>query len=161
LPTRQNRAKIHAGSGVIWGIPVKMRKRTQLIVQFFAVDILAIVLIELVFRLSRFPGLNGIEARFGLRALEIMQNGSVSVHGMNKYTGALFPGIVALVFSTTGVSIFSLRELGALSNWAALAIAMATFWKQGRTPFYLGCAIRIIAPLSLLQQSGVGGVRSR
>lgn len=114
-----------------------MRKRTQLFVQFFAVDILAVLLIELVFRLSRFPGLHGDEARVGLQALEFMQNGLVSVHGMNKYTGALFPDLVALMFSTTGLSIFSLRVLGALSNWAAVAIAMAPFWKQGITPLYL------------------------
>src|SRR5262249_23478549 len=63
-------------------------------------------------------------------------HGFFSVHGMNWYTGAAFPGLVAMMFSTLGVSVFSLRLLAPLLNWAAIALVMVTFWYRGRAPFY-------------------------
>jgi hypothetical protein len=65
-----------------------------------------------------------------------MQNGFSSVHGMNRYTGAAFPGLVAVTFSVLGVNVLSLRLLGALLNWASIALVMSTFWSRGRVSFY-------------------------
>jgi hypothetical protein len=110
---------------------------SRLLIQSLAISILLVLLIAAIFRLSRFPGLHADEAWMGLRALEIMQRGFFSVHGMNRYSGAAFPGLVAVTFSALGVNVFSLRLLGALLNWAAVALVMATFWRRGNAPFYV------------------------
>jgi hypothetical protein len=110
--------------------------RSPVLIQSFVFSILIAFLIAGVFRLSRFPGLHADEAWVGLRAVEIMQNGFSSVHGMNRYTGAAFPGLVALTFSALGVNVLSLRLLGALSNWASIALVMWTFRSRGSVSFY-------------------------
>jgi len=110
---------------------------SRLLIQSLAISLLLVLLIAAVFRLSRFPGLHADEAWMGLRALEIMQKGFFSVHGMNRYSGAAFPGLLTVAFSTLGVNVFSLRLLGALLNWAAIALMMATFWRRGNAAFYV------------------------
>jgi hypothetical protein len=49
---------------------------------------------------------NADEAWMGLRALDIMKNGFFFFHGMNRYSGAAFPGLVAVTFSAW-VSMYS------------------------------------------------------
>jgi hypothetical protein len=112
--------------------------RSRLLTQTLAFSILITLLFAAVFRLSRFPGLHGDEAWAGLRAIEIMQNGFFSVHGMVHYIGAAFTGLVAVTFSALGATVFSLRLPGALLNWAAIALVMSTFWSRGSVPLYLG-----------------------
>ena len=109
---------------------------SRFLIQSLAISILFVLLIAAVYRLSRFPGLHADEAWMGLRALEIMQKGFFSVHGMNRYSGAAFPELVTVAFSALGVNVFSLRLLGALLNWAAVALVVATFWHRGKAPFY-------------------------
>ena len=73
---------------------------SQFLMQSLAISTLLVLLIAVVFRLSRFPGLEGDEAWVGLRALTFLQDGFFSVHGMNWYTGAAFQWLVAAdVFS--------------------------------------------------------------
>jgi hypothetical protein len=114
------------------GVPISSR----FLIQSLAICILLILLIAVVFRLSQFPGLHADEAWVGLRALEITQKGFFSVHGMNLHSGAAFPGLVSLAFSALGTNVFSLRLFGAILNWAAVALVMATFWRRGNAPFY-------------------------
>jgi hypothetical protein len=97
---------------------------------------LVILFINVIFHLSAFPGLHGDEAWVGLRALEIMQNEFFFVEGMNWYTGGAFPGLVAVMFSALGVSVFSLRLLVPVLNWAAIALVVLTFWHRGCVAFY-------------------------
>ena len=54
----------------------------------------------------------------GLRALDIMKNGFSFFHGMNRYSGAAFPGL-----------------RGGVLDWTAVALVMATFWRRGNAPF--------------------------
>ena len=101
-----------------------------------ALAILALLLVELLWRLSSFPGLHGDEAWVGLRALEIREKGFFSLHGMTAYTGALFPQVVALAFSVLKPDVLALRLPGVVFNWLALAILFVTFRKRGYTAFY-------------------------
>lgn len=101
-----------------------------------ALAILTLLLVELVWHLSSFPGLHGDEAWVGLRALEIREKGFFSIHGMTAYTGALFPQIAAAAFSILTPDVLALRLPGAIFNWLALAIMFVTFRKRGYAAFY-------------------------
>ena len=76
----------------------------------------------------------------------------------NRYSGAAFPGLVAVTFSALGVNVFSLRLLGGVLDRAAVALVMATFWRRGNAPFPCGSFIRVVPFVSLLQQGGLGGL---
>ena len=61
--------------------------------------------------LADVPGLQGDEAWFGLRAHDILRGENDSIHGLNGYTGALFPFLVSLVFRACGESVSALSKL--------------------------------------------------
>ena len=105
--------------------------------QFFVVTLSIIIWFELVYQLSSFPGLHADEAWMGNYALTIIDEGISSIHGMNKYTGALFPALVAVMFANSEVSITALRLPGALLNWASLAVLLITFWNRRYIPLFL------------------------
>jgi hypothetical protein len=78
------------------------------------------------------PGLHGDEAWVGLRARQILLGGERSIHGMNGYTGAAFPYLVAASFRAFGMSVGSLRGIGAALNLATIGLLAATAAVVGR-----------------------------
>lgn len=84
------------------------------------------VLILLTLDLAGFPGLHGDEAWFGLEALRIQESGFTSASGMNPYTGALFPWLLAEVFRVVPPGVLALRLPGILLNTAALLILLVS-----------------------------------
>lgn len=87
----------------------------------------AFLLFALTFSLESFPGLHGDEAWAGLRAIDILANGATSVHGMNTYSGGLFPQIVAAFFSHAAANVTWLRMPGVIFNVMAVAILAFAF----------------------------------
>jgi hypothetical protein len=96
------------------------------------VVILMLLSLELFYQLPHFPGLHGDEAWVGIRALDIISGRSPSVHGMNLYSGALFPTIIGTAFHFMGASVLSLRLPAAILNLAALAIISTAFWNHSK-----------------------------
>ena len=82
------------------------------------------VLLVLSVNLAGFPGLHGDEAWFGLEALRIQGHGLTTAHGMNPYTGALFPWLLAEASRVLPPSVLTLRLPGVLLNTAALLILL-------------------------------------
>jgi hypothetical protein len=72
------------------------------------------------------PGLHADEAWVGLRARRILLGEERSIHGMNGYTGAAFPYLVAASFRAFGVSVWSLRGIGAALNLVTIGLLAAT-----------------------------------
>jgi hypothetical protein len=88
------------------------------------VTLVACGLVALLTRgLGTMPGLHGDEAWFGLRAVAIAAGRDLSIHGMNGYTGSLFPYLVSISFGLFGRSVTSLRAVGVAANVASLAVA--------------------------------------
>jgi hypothetical protein len=75
------------------------------------------------------PGLHGDEAWFGLRAEQMRSGADTSLHGMNAYSGALFPLVVAGSFRLSGVSAWSLRFPGAACNLMAIGLLALQVWR--------------------------------
>ena len=86
----------------------------------------AAIAYTLTIRLGTMPGLHGDEAWFGLRAWNIANGRSASIHGMNAYTGAAFPYLVSLVFRALGPSQISLRAVGVACNLTMLTVLAST-----------------------------------
>lgn len=78
------------------------------------------------------PGLHGDEAWVGLRARQILLGGPSSIHGMNGYTGAAFPVLVAASFRAFGISVWSLRGVGVAFNLATIALLAISAAVVGR-----------------------------
>jgi hypothetical protein len=72
--------------------------------------------------LARLPALTSDEAWVGLFALRLRAHGLFTPHEMNTYTGPLYGWLLRLVFDARGVSVASLRLLGAACNAAAFAL---------------------------------------
>lgn len=85
------------------------------------------------------PGLHGDEAWVGLRARHIVLGEDSSIHGMNGYTGAAFPYLVAASFRAFGMSVGSLRGVGVALNLATIALlaVSAAIVGRGRGVFAL------------------------
>ncbi|KEF42515.1 MAG: hypothetical protein ER33_05550 [Cyanobium sp. CACIAM 14] len=73
-------------------------------------------------RLDEVPGLHADEASFGLLGMEFMRSHVKTFHGLNNYTGSLYPWIASLAFRMAGTGLETLRGIGAVCNLAALAI---------------------------------------
>jgi hypothetical protein len=112
-----------------------MIRPTRPLSRILTIALLATLTVAVTYHLPDFPGLHGDEAWAGLRALDIQQKGLFTIHGMNVYTGALFPQIVAAVFSVLGADVLSLRLPGAILNCLAVVILVATFWRRGYSAF--------------------------
>lgn len=83
------------------------------------------------FRLGDVPGLHGDEAWFGLRAHEMLGGTNLSWHGPYAHTGGLYPLLVSLVFRSAGVSVTTLRVLGAVLGLATLVTVAAVAARVG------------------------------
>lgn len=83
--------------------------------------LLALAALSLLWRLDAFPALSGDEAWIGMFATRLLERGFYTPHEMNYYTGALYGLGLAGAFKLLGVSVGSLRLLGALCNSAALS----------------------------------------
>ena len=78
------------------------------------------------------PGLHGDEAWVGLRARHIVLGEESSIHGMNGYTGAAFPYLVAASFRVFGMSVASLRAVGVALNLLTIALLAISAAVVGR-----------------------------
>jgi len=72
-------------------------------------------------KLNDIPGLNADEAWFGLRARAIAA-GDRPLCGLNFYTGALYPYVLALFLETFGYSVGVMRLLSAVAGLASLGL---------------------------------------
>src|ERR1700689_2123622 len=75
------------------------------------------------------PGLHADEAWFGLRAAQILSGHAATLHGMNWYTGALFPYLLTWPFRVLGISVWSLRCVGVAANLCAVCLLTALVYR--------------------------------
>jgi hypothetical protein len=80
--------------------------------------------------LGRLPALTSDEAWVGLFAIRLRGQGLVTPHEMNTYTGPLYGLILSKVFAWRGVSVSSLRLLGACANVSAFVLLIADIRKR-------------------------------
>lgn len=86
--------------------------------------LLALSLATLFASLGRLPALTGDEAWLGLYAQRLAANGLFTPHEMNDYTGPLFGLTVARSFAAFGISVWSLRIVGACANALAFVLLL-------------------------------------
>lgn len=91
-----------------------------------ALTVIALMAAQLFWRLGEFPGLHGDEAWVGLFAVRLKANGLYTPHQMNTYTGALYGWLTTFVFDRFGISVWSLRLIGAVANPLAWLVLWAT-----------------------------------
>ena len=97
--------------------------------------LLGVIALALRIRLGDFPGLHGDEAWLGLDAMRIQAHGLVSLDGMNRYSGSLFPALVSLAFAHWGAGIVALRLAGVILNAVAACLMAFTLRKQASAAF--------------------------
>lgn len=91
-----------------------------------AVAVIALMSAQLFWRLGEFPGIHGDEAWVGLFALRLKAYGLFTPHEMNGYTGVLYGWLTQFVLGWFGVSVWSLRLIGAVANPLAWLVLWAT-----------------------------------
>jgi hypothetical protein len=101
-----------------------------------AASIVCIVAVNLCREIEAFPGLHGDEAWIGLRAIEQQIQGMFTLHGMNRYTGSLFPQLAAFSFSMFSPDVGSLRLPGVALNVLALQLMTVALWRRGIAAVY-------------------------
>ncbi len=112
-----------------------------------AAAMLGYFLFILTYNLTDFTGLHVDEAWMGLNALSINEGGLQSLHGMNTYTGSLFSVLLAEVFKSIGVSVFSLRLPGAIANFiGALVLAFIAHRHRGERGFWTLAVLLLAFP---------------
>lgn len=102
-----------------------MPRRSEPIALALGLTLLALMTAQLFWRLGEFPGLHGDEAWGGLFALRLKAQGLYTPHEMNSYTGALYGWLMGPVFEHFGLSVRSLRLIGAVANPLAWLILWA------------------------------------
>lgn len=111
--------------------------RVDRLVKCAGFGILAIIILCWTIRLNGLPGLHGDEAWFGLKAIEYLQDGKISSHGMNNYTGSLQSIGAMISFKQFGITVFSLRLFGVICNILALVLSGYYLKKIASTQFAL------------------------
>jgi hypothetical protein len=110
---------------------LQVARDRRLVAAVLIASIVMATTIGLCLRLETFPGLHGDEAWTGLRALAQQSRGMFTLNGMNRYTGSLFPEIVAMSFSMLPPGVGSLRLPGVLLNCSAQLLMAVTLWRHG------------------------------
>ncbi|RKH36546.1 MULTISPECIES: hypothetical protein [Corallococcus] len=100
---------------------------------------------------ASFPGLHADEAWAGLRALEHLERGFFTLHGMRYYAGSLYPYALSLVFKARGASVESLRLPGLILNVAGLGILLLLLLRQSARSAGLFVALCCTSLLLLLE----------
>ena len=121
----------------------------------FALSLFAVLVALLAWNLDALPGLHGDEAWFGLRAIDILEGRSSSPYGMNAYTGAAYPYVVAGWFHVFGVSVLSLRAVGVLLDVVALGLLVGAAAVVGRGRGYAALLVFVLGSLLVTCQSRV------
>ena len=105
----------------------------------------------MLYRFAAFPGLHGDEAWTGLRALDHVDRGFFTLHGMRYYAGSLYPYVLSRVFEARGASVESLRLPGLVLNVAGLGIFLALLLHHSKRSAALFTALSCTSLLLLLQ----------
>lgn len=107
--------------------------------------------VMMLYRFNSFPGLHGDEAWAGLRALEHVERGLFTLHGMRYYAGSLYPYGLSLVFKAQGASVASLRLPGLVLNLAGLGILLILLLRHSARSAGLFMALSCTSLLLLLE----------
>lgn len=105
----------------------------------------------MLYRFASFPGLHGDEAWAGLRALDHMDRGLFTLHGMRYYAGSLYPYVLSRIFEARGASVESLRLPGLVLNVAGMGLFLLLLLRQSKRSAALFLALSCTSLLLLLQ----------